>query len=142
MVKVEICTTKDQIIDHFMIRKIVFVDEQKVTMEEEFDLVEKERIMFVMYDDAKPIGAARIYIQGNKAKIQRVCILKEYRFMGYGYSLMEELHQYCDAQAIKETYLDAQIHAIAFYEKCGYISYGELFYDARIPHYHMKRVKP
>ncbi|MGD9604735.1 MAG: GNAT family N-acetyltransferase [Bacilli bacterium] len=141
MIRYEICTTKNQIIDHFIVRKIVFVGEQNVTMEEEFDLEEKDRVMFVVYDDEKPIGAARIKIDNNKAKIQRVCILKEYRSLGYGYSLMMELHKYCDENFVKEIILDAQTHAIPFYEKCGYVVYGELFYDARIPHYHMRRIK-
>lgn len=141
MVRYEICTTKDQIIDHFIIRKIVFVEEQKVTMEEEFDLEEKDRIMFVVYDEKKPIGAARIKLKDKTAKIQRVCILKEYRSLGYGYALMMELHRYCDEHGVSEIILDAQTHALPFYEKCGYTAFGDLFYDARIPHYRMRRIK-
>ena len=95
MVKYKICKTKNQIIDHFWVRKTVFVEEQKVTMEEEFDLEEKNHTMFVVYDNHHPIGAARLKIMGHQAKIQRVCILKTYRFLGYGYSLMMELHKYC-----------------------------------------------
>ncbi len=141
MVRFLICETKDQIIDHFLMRKIVFVDEQKVSMEDEFDLAEKERIMFVVYDDDKPIGAARVKLTPPQAKVERVCILKEYRSRGIGFDLMAEIMNYCDAHDCRDIRLGAQTHAIPFYEKCGFTAYGELFYDANIPHFHMKRTK-
>jgi predicted GNAT family N-acyltransferase len=139
MVDIVICTTKDQVIDHFLIRKEVFVIEQNVTMDDEFDLVEKERILFLVYFDGKPVGAARLYLNKEKSKIERVCILKEYRKLGIGKQLIDTMVNHCHENNCFNIHLGAQTHAIKFYEKCGFTQYGELFYDANIPHYHMKK---
>jgi predicted GNAT family N-acyltransferase len=35
--------------------------------------------------------------------------------------------------------LDAQVHAVAFYENLGYAPYGEVFMEAGIPHRRMEK---
>jgi len=139
MVNVIICKSKDEILDHFLIRKIVFIDEQYVSIEEEFDLVEKDRVMFLVYYDNKAIGAARLKLDPKKSKIERVCILKEYRNKGIGKKLIDDMIKYCHDNNAFNIHLGAQTHAISFYEKCGFTQYGELYYDANITHYNMKK---
>lgn len=137
--KIVKCERASELVDHYLIRKIVFIDEQKVSYEEEFDLEEKSRIPFVLYLDDKAIGAARINPKEDYAKIERVCILKEYRKFGYGYKLMEYLIDYCKTLGYREIQLGAQTKAIGFYEKLGFIKFGDEFLDANIPHYKMKK---
>lgn len=137
--KIVKCERVYELVDHYLIRKLVFIDEQKVSYEEEFDLEEKMRIPFVLYLDNKPIGAARINPKHEYAKIERVCILKEYRKHGYGYKLMEYLIDYCKALGYMEIQLGAQTTALGFYEKLGFIKFGDEFLDANISHYKMKK---
>jgi len=139
MIRVVKCRSVEELVDHYTIRKIVFIDEQNVSYEEEFDLVEKERIPFVLYLDKNPIGAARINLFKEYAKIERVCILKEYRNAGYGKFLMGYLIEYIKSLGYKEIQLASQTRAIGFYEKLGFQKYGNEFLDANIPHYKMKK---
>lgn len=137
--KIVECTTKDHIVDHYYIRKVVFMDEQKVSFEDEFDLLEKERIPFVVYDGSKPIATARLNIQKEYTKIERVCVLKEYRNKGIGELLMNYLLELCKRQYITEVIISAQLQALGFYEKLGFVKFGDQFLDANIPHYKMKK---
>lgn len=41
------CTTLNHLIDHYHIRKLVFIDEQKVSYEDEFDLAEKQKLLLL-----------------------------------------------------------------------------------------------
>ena len=133
------CSTLNHLIDHYYIRKIVFIDEQKVSYEEEFDLEEKEKTPFIVYDKDKPIGAARMNIQNDYPKIERVCVLKEYRNQGVGKFIMNYLFNYCLNLGLNEVIISAQVQALNFYENLGFIKYGDLFFEANIPHYKMKK---
>lgn len=133
------CTNIDHLIDHFIIRKIVFIDEQNVSYEEEFDLVEKQRVPFVVYDGPHPIGAARLNLNKDYTKIERVCVLKEYRSKGIGKLIMEYLFDYLKNLEIKEVLISAQVQALKFYEGLGFEKFGDIFLDANIPHYKMKK---
>lgn len=137
--KIVKCKTINQLIDHYLIRKIVFIDEQNVSYEDEFDLTEKSRIPFVLYDNKKPIAAARINFIDDFAKIERVCVLKEHRNKGIGKIIMEYMFDYCLMKNIKTIYISAQVQALSFYEKLGFIKFGDIFLDANIPHYKMKK---
>ena len=133
------CRSISELIDHYLIRKIVFIDEQKVSYEDEFDLAEKEKTPFIVYDLDKPIGAARISFNQKYPKIERVCVLKEYRNRGIGKFIMEYLFTYCIKLGFREVFIFAQEQAISFYENLGFIKIGDLFYEANIPHYKMKK---
>lgn len=133
------CTTLNHLIDHYHIRKLVFIDEQKVSYEDEYDLAEKTKTPFVVYDNDIPIGAARINFLSEYAKIERVCILKEYRTQGIGKQLMEYLFAYCKSRGYNQIVISAQVQAMKFYENLGFIKYGDLFLEANIPHYKMKK---
>ncbi|WP_062351946.1 GNAT family N-acetyltransferase [Bacillus kwashiorkori] len=129
-----IVTTEKQQQDAFLIRKIVFIDEQQVPPEEEIDQFEKEATHFVLYDGARPIGAGRFRSVDGVGKIERVCILKEYRGNGAGKLLMEKMIQYAQEVNFSKVKLNSQTHAIPFYEKLGFIVVSEEFMDAGIPH--------
>ncbi len=137
--KITECITKDQLVDHYLIRKIVFIDEQKVSYEDEFDLDEKTRIPFVVYKDNKPIATARIFLANDYSKIERVAVLKEYRHLGIGSLIMNHLCNYSLSHNLKLIKIGAQISALRFYEKLGFEKYGDEYLDANIPHYNMRK---
>ncbi|MFC3031441.1 GNAT family N-acetyltransferase [Pseudoalteromonas fenneropenaei] len=117
------------------IRRKVFINEQGVTEEEEFDSVdEKECTHLIALSAGKPIGTLRFYPIENQVQIGRVCVLIEFRGKGIGKILMHNALQLINIQYVKSVVLESQLEKIGFYEKFGFIPYGDLFIDARIPH--------
>ena len=58
--------------------------------------------------------------------------------MGIGTAIMEKLINIGRDHGLTRFWLGGQIRAIPFYEKQGFIPYGEEFMDANIPHIHME----
>jgi predicted GNAT family N-acyltransferase len=119
-----------------MIRKTVFVDEQKVPIEEEMDGLD-EQCRFVLAEDQKgvAIGTGRLLPDG---KIGRMAVLKQYRNRGVGSGLLKALIAVANAQSIKELYLHGQLSAKQFYTKHGFVEEGPIFDEAGIPHVKMR----
>lgn len=139
MNKLILCTTKDELLEHYLIRKAVFIDEQKISYEDEYDFQEKEALPYLFFYEGKAIGSARINIKEDYAKLERICILKPYRGLGLGKKLLEELMKRAQNKGINKFILGAQAYAVPFYEKLGFKVASEMYYDAGIPHYKMKK---
>ncbi len=139
MFKVEIVTDDSQLKDAFSIRSKVFIEEQNVPEEEEIDQYESESVHFVIYDGDAAIGAGRIRFVEDYAKVERVCVLKEYRGTGAGKVLMENMEEQVLKRNVNKFVLYSQTHAEKFYKKLGYETYSDIFMDAGIPHVAMKK---
>ena len=134
----------------FALRMAVFVEEQRVPPEEELDAYDVTATHFLVRvhpeasdEHAKIVATARIVDKcGGIGKIGRVAVLAEYRGLGLGAALMREIHQYAFRQGFRRLVLEAQCHAIPFYEKLGYAAEGAVFLDANIEHRHMWLVLP
>lgn len=128
--------------DAFAIRKIVFVEEQNVPLELEMDEFDEEATHFVLYDHHEPIGAARfrtLDANGTQGKIERVCILAPFRNRGLGKMLIEKIIEHARQEGVQKVKLNAQTHAISFYEKLGFTVISDEFIDAGIPHRTMEK---
>lgn len=124
----------------FAIRSEVFVKEQKVPIEIEFDDNDSDALHFLLRtDDGQPAGTARLRYADGRAKIERVAIRKSHRGQGLGTLLMEAIIAQIrnDARAARAA-LGAQVHAIPFYESLGFIVTGDEYLDANIPHKDME----
>ncbi|TXC90706.1 GNAT family N-acetyltransferase [Metabacillus litoralis] len=127
-------TTNEQLEDAYFVRKTVFVDEQQVPLEEEIDQHEDEATHVVLYDDNQPSGAGRVRIVEGYGKIERICVMKSARKKGVGKVIVTKLEELATKQGVKKLKLNAQTHAIPFYNKLGYEVVSEEFMDAGIPH--------
>ncbi|GLS26763.1 GNAT family N-acetyltransferase [Marinibactrum halimedae] len=119
------------------IRYTVFVEEQHVPEEEELDEYDAKCMHFLCFDKENtntPVGCARVIDNG---KIGRVAVYKEYRGKGVGVELMLACTRYSVEVLQKTPKLDAQLSALTFYEKLGFVAHGQEFMDAGIPHKHM-----
>ena len=124
--------------DAHKIRREVFMVEQNVSEEEE--LIEWEDKLshhLVIYLNGEAIATGRIVLN-NEISLGRIAVLKPYRGQKYGEMVMYELLDKARELNIPVLYLHSQTYAIKFYEKFGFVAYGEEFMDAGIPHYHMK----
>ncbi|WP_417279542.1 GNAT family N-acetyltransferase [Celeribacter sp.] len=121
------------------LRMTVFVEEQKVPVEEELDDLDPVSTHFLATDEnGTPVGTARVYEAGEIGKIGRVCVEKSQRGTGLGARLIETcLTELKQRPHLKQAKLGAQTHAIGFYERFGFHVIGEEYLDGGIPHQDM-----
>lgn len=120
------------------IRAIVFTEEQGVSQAEEVDGADGDAIHFLAEIEGKPVGTARILIKGTTAKIGRVCVLKEARGTHQGQALMTACVAWARGEGLERALLGAQLDALGFYEKLGFVAFGDNFDDAGIDHRNME----
>lgn len=75
----QIVQTDEQLRDAFSVRKQVFVNEQRVSAEEEYDEFEEISTHVVIYDNDVPVGAGRFRIVDGIGKMERICVLASHR---------------------------------------------------------------
>jgi predicted GNAT family N-acyltransferase len=116
----------------FAIRRQVFCIEQNVSEEIEMDEFDDVATHILAFINDKPVGTARWRFTEEGAKMERFAVLKEYRGKDVGEALVKyTLDKLKDNDFI---YLNAQESVIKFYEKFGFLSVGNRFYEADIPH--------
>jgi len=116
------------------IRLAVFVAEQNVPLEEEQDEHDATARHFLAVLDGAPVGNARVLDKPEGAKITRVAVRREARGQGIGEALMRHIEASITARRFM---LDAQLTALRFYERLGYVPVGETFMEAGIAHRRM-----
>lgn len=128
----------DDISDAMMIRDAVFVKEQGCPLEIEHDAHDKTALHLVIYADGKPVGCGRIVPHDDFLKLGRIAVIKEERKKHYGDLIMRLLLFKAFDISAKEVHLGAQVHAVDFYSRFGFIPCGENYMEAGIPHVPMK----
>lgn len=123
--------------DAKFIRKQVFIIEQNIPEEEEWDDQDMISDHFVVYDQNQPIATARL-LQNNS--VGRVAVLKAYRGQGIGRMIMLEIIRQAHQQDRTFLQLSSQVHAISFYEKLGFSIQGDAYDECGIPHIKMQLV--
>lgn len=127
-----------QIADAAHIREKVFIEEQQIPAELEFDEYDFIATHVVMYIEEIPIGTGRLLLKSdNKWYIGRIAVLKEYRGKSYGRDVVLELMRIAKNKGIKEAHIHSQVYAIPFYEKLGWKAFGEEFEEDGIQHKEM-----
>lgn len=127
--------------DAFAVRRTVFVEEQGVDEEIEYDEHEDDADHFVAYDDGgEPIGAARLReADPGLGKVERVAVLESRREEGIGRELMAAVEDRARDRDLTELKLHSQTRAAEFYRRLGYERRGEEFEEAGIPHVEMRK---
>ena len=114
-----------------MIRQRVFIEEQGVPVELEWDEFDASSIHFLASIDNKPVATARLKPDGQ---IGRMAVLSPYRHQGVGSALLEFVIQLAKNENRKALHCHAQTSALDFYQRHGFNTYGGEFDDAGIPH--------
>ena len=116
------------------VRTVVFIEEQFVTPEFEWDDIDSTALHLLALHDNKAIGCLRII---HHQKIGRMAVLKLWRGKGVGNMLLKQAIELCRQHGSKQIVLSAQTHAIHFYQQAGFeITSGE-YTDVQIPHVDM-----
>jgi len=126
------------------IRFAVFVDEQNVPAELELDEIDATAVHVLAYDEhGQPCGTGRMFPCSDEpgmAKIGRMAVLKQARGSGCGAALLAQLVKAAKTLKFHGAILSAQVHAVPFYEKFGFVADPSIYDDAGIPHQTMRLV--
>lgn len=124
--------------DIHQIRSIVYQKEQGVDPQLEFDGRDKTAKHFLAYLDGQAVGTTRIRnLDGKRAKIERLAVLKTARKKGIGTKLMAQALAFLTEEGYQEVVIHAQAYIKKLYEKMGFVQVGESFLEAGIPHVKM-----
>ncbi|MGP4106708.1 GNAT family N-acetyltransferase [Virgibacillus sp. L01] len=137
--RIEVVETNDQRQQAYNVRTAVFVDEQNVPPEEELDAFDEQSIHLIGYDTDKPIAASRVRFVDNYGKLERICVLKDQRGKSNGAQMIESMEAIIKNEGYAKAKLNAQTHAIDFYQRLGYKVISGEFMDAGIPHVAMTK---
>ncbi|MFD7818843.1 GNAT family N-acetyltransferase [Streptomyces sp. NPDC059785] len=137
----------------FRVRKEVFVVEQGVPQDIEYDAADGAGAdtvhVLAVREDGVPLGTGRL-LHGEAAaaktggdltvgSLGRLAVTGDARGLGVGAALVRAIEDAARARGLAAVDLHAQTHALGFYERLGYEAYGPEFPDAGIPHRAMRR---
>ncbi|MGW4891181.1 GNAT family N-acetyltransferase [Kitasatospora sp. NPDC004240] len=132
------------------VRHEVFVVEQRVPEELEFDELDATSLHLLAIDaDGAALGTGRL-IHGDRALeltgvegrvlLGRLAVRAGARGTGLGAALVRAIERAGREHGATELELHAQVQALGFYERLGYTAEGPVYDDAGIPHRTMTRV--
>ena len=119
-----------------LVRDEVFINEQKVPIEEEWDDMDAVCVHAIVYDpDDEVVGTGRLLPDGH---IGRMAVRKPARGAGVGAAILKQLMAEAKLRGHKDVVLSAQMHAETFYARFGFVREGDEFVEAGIPHIQMR----
>lgn len=119
------------------IRRTVFIEEQGVLPKYEWDDLDASAIHLGILSrpgENELKAYARLLREG---KLTRMAVLREHRNQGLGSKLVEATRDWAQELGLKSITLDAQLSAVEFYKKQGFVAFGDPFWDAGIEHIQM-----
>ena len=120
------------------VREAVFVHEQSVPFELEWDGIDADCVHVLAEDEqGRAIGTGRLL---PDAHIGRMAVLAGWRGRGVGSALLRALIAIAEERGMREVVLNAQLQAMEFYRRHGFVAEGEPFLDAGIAHQRMRRL--
>jgi len=123
------------------IRTSVFVEEQRIPAEMEWDEADAACVHAVAYNRfGVPLATGRLleHVPGV-AKIGRMAVVQTMRGSRVGRSVLDALMKAARANGDHEAVLHAQMSAAPFYARAGFSERGPVFDEAGIPHVEMVR---
>ena len=117
------------------VREQVFIIEQQVPVELEWDGLDEQAIHLLASNDThQPIGTVRLLADGH---IGRMAVLANWRKQSVGSSLLDKIVQIARCAGLNRVFLNAQTSAVDFYLRYGFSANTDIFMDAGIPHQYM-----
>ena len=133
--------TNDDIYELAKARYEVFVCDQKITCENDFDDRDQDCYHMLGYYDNKVIAYCRILKPGvayKTSSIGRVLVLKDYRRNNIAKEMMEKAVEFIiNDLGYEEITLSAQLYVKDLYESIGFKVISDIYEEAEIPHIKM-----
>ncbi|HZZ84199.1 MAG TPA: GNAT family N-acetyltransferase [Anaeromyxobacteraceae bacterium] len=123
------------------LRRRVFVEEQRVPPELEYDALDETADHVLALDEAGAcVGTGRLVTQSpGVGRVGRMAVEARCRGGGIGAKVLAELERLARARGLAEIVLHAQVHAQPFYDRAGYLPEGDRFEEAGIAHVSMRK---
>lgn len=119
------------------IREQVFMQEQSVPADLEWDGLDAEAKHLLLNIGQQPVACARLLPTQH---LGRMAVLPEWRGKGLGTRLMQCAVDYAQHQTWHAIHISAQIQALGFYQRFGFTVTSEPYWDAGILHCDMRLV--
>ncbi|MDF9795867.1 putative GNAT family N-acyltransferase [Catalinimonas alkaloidigena] len=143
MTRVRKVVNEEELEQAFKIREEVFIKEQEVNPEEEFDEFENSSTHFLAFDkDGNPCGTGRWRVTEHGIKLERFAVLSSCRMTGVGQSIVKAVLSDIENDpnvSQQKIYMHAQTAAIDFYKKFGFEVVGNEFVECGIKHFTMEK---
>jgi GNAT superfamily N-acetyltransferase len=98
-------------------------------------------VLLVAYRDFETIGCVILHpIDKEVVRLRAMAVTPEYQGTGIGRLLVEEAERVAQAEGFLRIILHARVVVSGFYEKLGYLRYGEVFTEVGIPHILMQKI--
>lgn len=146
---VVIAPVKDEgeLMQALAIREIVFIEEQSVPAHLERDDDDARAFHLLAVDGGHAIGTGRLVElaqapdgeSGRWGRVGRMAVLQTYRKLKVGSKLLEALEAEARRRKLVGIMLHAQLSAMDFYKRYGYLPHGAVFEEAGMPHLEMKK---
>jgi GNAT superfamily N-acetyltransferase len=106
----------------YYVRTQAMVKGFQIPLDKEFDEGDTIDTPYILVlDDIYPVATCRLHLLEDKtAKIERVCVLEEYRGKGVGRILIKAAEQHLDELGVKKIIITSRDVAVGFYEALGY----------------------
>ncbi len=134
--------TPYEVYDILKARNEIFIVEQNCVYQD-IDTIDKKSLHIYLHKDAELLAYLRIYKDEKRKETWRLGrILTTQRNKGYGAEIVKIGIDKCFEQdSCKSILIEAQCYAQIFYEKLGFVAFGEMFLEDDIPHIKMKLEK-
>ena len=116
------------------VRTEVFVREQGIPAEHEWDEWDARSLHCVAYDGDRPVATGRLLPDGH---IGRMAVLQQYRRRGVGGRILDALIEAARARGDSRIELSAQSYVVDFYARRGFVPIGEVYDEVGIAHQKM-----
>ena len=123
------------------LRRAVFVEEQNIPESLEWDEHDAKVLHAVARNRlGQVIATGRLlHAEDGVSHIGRMAVHRNLRSGGHGAAVMQALEEAARARGDRVVALNAQRSAERFYARLGYVSHGDGFEEAGIPHIEMRR---
>ena len=125
----------------FYLRYCIFVLEQKISPNLEFDLLDTfDRKYLVLFEEDMPIATVRYQkLDTFTLNPDRLCVHIDYRGQGLGKLLLERIEKQAISEGCLHSILSAELTAMKFYEKYSYYAVSNLFEEDGVPCIRMQK---
>ena len=131
-----------EFIDVIRVRVDVFIKEQRCEPGWEPDEDDKKSRHFIAITDNIIVATARVRETGNKEyKIERMATKKDFRKKGIGKGLVDYIINEINKLNPKRIWMQSQVRAQKFYEKCGFKTVSKPYNLYEIEHIDMELIK-
>ncbi|MDF2512596.1 MAG: acetyltransferase, family [Herbinix sp.] len=107
----------------YYVRTKAMVKGFEIPLDGEFDEGDTSDTPYILVmDGIYPVGTCRVHLlpEENIAKIERVCVLEDYRKKGVGRLTIEAAEQWIRELGYKKIVITSRDEAVGFYQALGY----------------------